>query len=57
MFFFLYLGNNFPVRNAAGEEAKPDRAGKDKDIPEQQAAATVDSATGIKHTLCCIQCS
>ncbi|RXM30320.1 Kanadaptin [Acipenser ruthenus] len=40
-------GNNSPAKNAAGEEVEPDRAGKDKDIPEQQATpATPDCATG-----------
>ncbi|XP_058880528.1 kanadaptin-like isoform X1 [Acipenser ruthenus] len=39
-------GNNSPAKNAAGEEVEPDRAGKDKDIPEQQATpATPDCAT------------
>ncbi|MGH0150548.1 UNVERIFIED_CONTAM: hypothetical protein FKN15_018070 [Acipenser sinensis] len=39
-------GNNSPAKNAAGEEVEPDRAGKGKDIPEQQATpATPDSAS------------
>ncbi|XP_041107047.1 kanadaptin [Polyodon spathula] len=39
-------GNNFPTKDAAGEEVEPDRAGKDKDIPEQQASpATAETAT------------